>query len=178
MTGPRTPHRLFVALWPGPELTRSLEQGLSPLRERAGADVVWQAPERLHLTLAFLGDRDPDEAATQVARIASAHEAPQLVVQGGGRFGQALWVGVTGAGLTALYQRLARVFGLPAGRFRGHVTVARSRTPRPGLELVAALKCLDLGSWTPADVRLVASRLGPDAEYRSLGRYPFAPTTA
>ena len=59
MTGPRTPHRLFVALWPGPELTRSLEQELSPLRERAGANVVWQAPERLHLTLAFVGDRDP-----------------------------------------------------------------------------------------------------------------------
>jgi 2'-5' RNA ligase len=47
------PLRLFFAVWPGDEVSATLERQLGGLRSRVRA--AWVQPENLHLTLCFLG---------------------------------------------------------------------------------------------------------------------------
>lgn len=176
MTDAATPRRLFVALFPPPELLDTLDQELRTVRERGADHVTWQPADRLHLTVAFLGDHDLEESRHITRQVAASHPAPVLTLRGGGRFSSALWIGTSGgAALAAIHQDLCDRLGLPAGRFTGHLTVGRSRGARPGLELVAALRCLDLGQWIPEELVLVSSQLGATPRYTQVGSYPFAP---
>ena len=53
--------RLFFALWPPPEAARALADWANDVASgTAGKPVV---AENIHLTLAFLGEADPGEAA-------------------------------------------------------------------------------------------------------------------
>jgi 2'-5' RNA ligase len=62
--------------------------------------------------------------------------------------------------------------------FRPHVTLGRVRAPRPAPDLRAALETqrdASFGSWTPAAVVLMESRLGPaGARYWPVGQWAFA----
>jgi len=96
-----------------------------------------------------------------------------------------VWVGIIGEreelGRTAAAVASALVpLGFPAEErpFRGHVTLARVRSPRglqPLGEAIAAGSDADLGEWTARDVVLYRSHLRPSgAVYEPLARLPFA----
>lgn len=73
--------RLFVAAWPPRDAVERLRPFVCDLRHRAAegaAHLAWTASERWHVTLAFLGDADPDLA---IAALAGAAGSPQWPVE-------------------------------------------------------------------------------------------------
>ena len=137
------------------------------------------APQRWHLTLAFLGDiADPAALVPALAEVCAGHAPLDLRLAGSGAFGRGgpVWVGVDGdrAGLTALAGAVAqacRDAGVEVERrpYRPHLTVGRRGRPDPAL-----LAAYAGPSWTASEVELVASRLGPPVEHRVLERFPLS----
>jgi RNA 2',3'-cyclic 3'-phosphodiesterase len=146
------------------------------------------APERWHITLAFLGEvADPAALVPALAAVCGRHRPLELRLAGSGAFGHGgpVWVGVEGdlAPLSSLANDVAqacRDLGVDVERrpYRPHLTVGRRGRPDPA-ELAAYAGPL----WTATEVELVASRLGPPVEHRVLerlslgGRGRRAPTT-
>jgi len=140
--------RLFVAIEPPPPMTTAAHALSEELRARIsllapGARVTWVPPERMHVTVRFLGDLPQDQAAGVATVLVPPLTVPAFDVSVGaaGAFPahgapRTLWVGLTGADdrLRDLEQevsaRLAAV-GIPRERrpFRAHLTVARVREP-------------------------------------------------
>ncbi|GAY08845.1 RNA 2',3'-cyclic phosphodiesterase [Pseudonocardia sp. N23] len=143
--------RLFVALLPSVATIRALDAAVAPVRVTR-PELRWVAPERWHVTLAFLGevpDDRRDDLAGQLGTAARGGAPLRLVVDGAGRFGdRILWAGVGGDG--------ERLHGLAAVLAAG---VARARIPlehkefRPHLTLAAARP--------PASVRDAVEELDP-----------------
>ena len=188
--------RLFFGLALDPEVAERLQRSVAASLEGCGPVAVYGA-EDMHLTLAFLGEIEPEKipsikrAATEEFR---GLTAPELRV--GGELGafpsaqapRALFADVQEAPdswgrLAALRNRALQV-GLAHGwrqsrkdserPFRPHVTVAR---PRGGASIPQEL----LGQhpergWLPVDIVLFESRptrgeVG-EARYRALGAWP------
>jgi 2'-5' RNA ligase len=137
------------------------------------------APERWHLTLAFLGEvADPSVLLPGLADACARRPPLRLRLAGSGTFGRGgpVWVGVEGdrAALTAVAADVAqacRDAGVDVERrpYRPHLTVGRRGRPDPAL-----LAAYAGPPWTAAEVELVASRLGPPVEHRVLERFPLA----
>jgi 2'-5' RNA ligase len=192
--------RLFVAVYPPPVVVDDLAKTLRTLAiGRAAADGVnvrLAAPERMHVTLAFLGEV-PDtrlaDVRTAIGAGVTAWAAtwprptpPVLTVAGGGRFGRGrftiLWAGVRGdvAALhdlaTAVRRQLRRA-RLPYDPkpLRPHLTVARPGDRLPAEVLAADRAALD-GYSGPEfgvdEIRLVRSYPGPEPRYEHLARWP------
>lgn len=166
--------RLFVALMLPDMVVEQVDQALDPVRT-ASAELRWQSPDRWHITLAFLGDRD---VGSELARFPTSFPAcsDPIRVEGSGHFGPVLWLGMTSPqwliDLAAVIQHVMRA---DRRRFRGHVTVARSRTRGGDRELRAAVAALDRFAsdpWTPDEVVLVRSVIGPKPEYEVIVRSP------
>lgn len=161
--------RLFLALWPPPEvaseLVAALPTHLSELR--------WQPAHRWHITVAFLGERSADKQARRLAGLEPPTAEP-VRLEGAGAFGPVLWVGV---GASDWLAELARVcgssFDATDRRFRAHVTVARARSAVGQRQLSAARSSLASFRstwWVPGDLTLVSSQLGPQPRYEVIGR--------
>lgn len=118
-----------------------IHEATAPLRE-AAPDVAWTPPERLHLTLKFLGERPEAElprleAALQ--RVGERHAALPLTIEGGGAFPslarpRVIWAGVAAEPrLELLHHDIEakcvelgyEVEGRP---FRPHLTLGRARS--------------------------------------------------
>lgn len=186
--------RCFVAIDLSPEVRAAIVRAQAGLRTAAPrVDVRWLEPAGMHLTLAFLGEvREERLAALQntLAGVVTRRPPLALVARGLGGFPSArrprvVWVGIIGEreelGRTAAAVASALVpLGFPAEErpFRGHVTLARVRSPRglqPLGEAIAAGSDADLGEWTARDVVLYRSHLRPSgAVYEPLARLPFA----
>lgn len=119
--------RLFVAVWPPPDVLDALAR-----LDRPGTSAVrWTSRESRHVTLRFLGevaDPSPIAAALDGAPLAAAEAevGPRVISFGRG----ALVVPV--AGLDALAAAVGdapevRAAAADALPFRGHVTLARAR---------------------------------------------------
>lgn len=158
--------RLFVALRPPPEALAHLAARLPR----------WpSAPERWHLTLAFLGELPgPQEVHDQLLRVRS--RAFDLHLEGSGMFGRQgpVWVGVGGdvdalLDLQAEVARAVRAAGVQLERkaFRPHLTVGRRGHPSPAL-----LAGYRGPLWRPTEVELVRSDVGRDVVHTVLERYP------
>jgi len=160
--------RLFVAVWPPPEVV-----SLLAALDRPPLDGVrWTTPDQWHVTLRFFGEVDDPEPVTAllgslppaVAALGPVAERPSPAL---------LWLPV--AGLDAL---AAAVTGATAGvgrpvegPFRGHLTLARARrsAPREVLRGLAPLACP--ASWPVGEVTVVASTLGGTGSgYEVVGR--------
>ena len=122
--------RLFVAVWPPREALDALD-GL-PRPDLPG--VRWTAPERLHVTMRFLGDCDEGDAVAALSglRLSRAEVVLGPAVE---RLGRAV-LAVPARGLDDLAAEIIsatrHVGQSPPDRpFTGHVTVARYRGASP-----------------------------------------------
>ncbi len=166
--------RLFFALWPDREVQEALARQARRLVRKAGRRIP---PERIHMTLVFLGWVDPATRAC-LERAAGAVVVPpfELLVDRAGAFPRArvVWAGpgAAPAPLAALEEALrgaAARCGLETDPrpFVPHVTLARKAAPVPAGPLPEPVR------WPVADFALVRSRLRPGgAEYEVLRRWP------
>lgn len=127
--------RLFVAL----PLSGAVTARLADLSEPSEG-VRWVPPNRMHLTLRFLGPVDDAALPPLLEALDAVAAAPfSLHVRGPGVFPNArrprvLWVGAGGAALPGLHEavrdRLAPLFpDAPPAAFHPHVTLARLKPP-------------------------------------------------
>jgi len=172
--------RLFVAL----DVPVAVRDALAAVGAAAD-DVVWRpvAPESLHVTLAFLGARDPGAVALIEPIVAAESGAPELALGSvlllPPRRARVLTVSLedpTGA-LAALQARVssalaaAGVYTPETRPFRPHVTVARLR-PRVRAPRDADV-ALERLAFRGEAVTLYESRLHPHgARYEALARTP------
>jgi len=166
--------RLFFALWPDPALRSRLATLGGAVLAGEGRRVP---PQRLHLTLAFVGDVAPAVRACLLETAAGIAAAPftlTLDCLGGWRRSQVLWVGTDQkpAGLAHLVAEVRRVcvgcdVALESRPFAAHVTLARKvRRPPAGQPLPGLV-------WSVREfalVRSVVGRGGPS--YTTLAAWP------
>jgi len=161
--------RLFVAVWPPAEVADRLGDLERPRR----AGLLWTTSDQWHVTLRFLGSLATDqEQAVRSALDAvdwtafgptRATAGPQPVAIGRNTWalpvhGVDALAGVAGAAVTEAGVDLPEA---DRGRpFRGHLTLARAKTP-PAMKHLPAPQFN--ASWVVQDVTLVWSTLDPTA---------------
>ena len=170
--GSRRPQaRLFLALWPTPQVRSGLLGWREAFDWPAKSAVV--VPDKLHLTLHFIGPVAHERVDDIAAGLAVAPGAFEL------RFGRPeLWPGGIAVlrplacpdALLALHQRLGdalRALGLPTETrpYRPHVTFARKAAGAALRFEPAPLR------WRVRNHVLVESRPGRDGGYAVLRRY-------
>lgn len=122
--------RIFFALWPGAETARALAGWASEARAKSAGKAT--AEERIHLTLAFLGDADPAKAIAAARRVrGEKHELP-IEQARYWRENNIVWAGPreTPPALKALHASLClelyrEEFILERRPFAAHVTLLR-----------------------------------------------------
>jgi 2'-5' RNA ligase len=193
--------RLFIAAYPPEEALAGFGSLVSTLAvgqpRGPGQSVRLVPPERMHLTLVFLGDVPEDRlpaakaaVAAGVARWAATHDGrarlPHVRIAGGGRFGRGrfttVWAGVRGdvaalGDLVGDLRRQLRAAKLPfdVKPFRPHVTLARPGDRLPDADLAADLHALchyQGPEWPVASIDLMRSNQGPNITYDRLAAFP------
>jgi RNA 2',3'-cyclic 3'-phosphodiesterase len=190
--------RCFIAIDLSREVRSALDLAQGRLRAHApAADVRWVGPAGRHITLQFLGEvSDPRlaEVRNALATAATAVSPMALGCRGLGAFPEltrprVVWAGIRGAvgelsRLAAACQRACAPLGfVPEKRpFRGHVTLARVRSPRgfgPLARVIESMADDDFGAWTAAEVVLYRSHLrSTGSVYEALDRVPLGRAVA
>ena len=167
--------RLFFALWPSPEAAHALGEWAREVQRAAGGRAT--RDETIHLTLAFLGDAEPEKASAAARAVRG--EAFELPVDAARywRRQRIVWVGpgeMPGALerlVEQLHARLAAAgFVLEERPFAAHVTLLR-KAGEPG-----ALPPLPPVRWQADEfvlVRSTPSALG--SRYETIERFPLRP---
>ncbi|MBO0693347.1 MAG: RNA 2',3'-cyclic phosphodiesterase [Acidimicrobiaceae bacterium] len=154
--------RMFVAVWPPPEVIATLAE----LREPGEEGLRWTPSTNWHVTLRFLGEVGDDEvpALCHALEGAVTGELPCHAALGPAtvRLGRAVLI-VPVAGLDPLGAAVTDAtggFGQPSEDrpFVAHLTVARGRAGLPVPRRLAGR--LVEGAWDVNEVTLVRSRLG------------------
>lgn len=164
-------HRLFLALWPPDDV----RERLAALQREVGAIGRPVAPERLHLTVAFLGNAAPEPAADAAAAAAENARGFVLRLDRFGHFARSgvAWIGATECpeALESLHRGLRRQLrrrGLRTERrpLHPHVTLYRKARPvRPHLG--------EPVEWPVDELVLAASVTRSDGpEYHRVGAWP------
>ena len=189
--------RLFVAVELPGEVTALLGRLIEDLKGELGK-LRWVRPERIHLTLKFLGEvAEPKvaELGRALARAVPGSVRPfELRVHGVGRFPpegrpRVLWAGLQPAraeeagALSALRERIEEAaaqagFAREVRPFRPHLTLARlgeGRSPDGLADALARRVGAECGRIAVASVWLIQSVLGRggrgEPEYRKLEEY-------
>jgi 2'-5' RNA ligase len=188
--------RLFLAVPLGADVIESAAELVDDLRGRARqlaprARITWASPRRMHITLSFLGEVEPDRASRLQAILAAPFGmAPFTIALAGlGTFPRSgpprvVWAGVDAGGdrLVDLASRLSTrlvALGLPveARDYHPHLTLARIRAAA-GLRAAALLEGRGhtrLGTTVVEAITLFESRLSPKGpEYVPLQQMPLA----
>ncbi|WP_052849109.1 RNA 2',3'-cyclic phosphodiesterase [Streptomyces avicenniae] len=146
--------RLFAAVVPPETITRELEPALAAPRGLPGADTLrWSAPADRHITLAYYGERTPEQRADLLAGLAAtaAGTAPfTLGLAGADTFGgRVLWAGVEGDtdALTRLAAAVPRREDERHPVYRPHLTLARGGRGADLAPYAARLAGLRTGRW-------------------------------
>jgi 2'-5' RNA ligase len=184
--------RLFVGLVPSAEATSHAADAVDRIASTT-PDIHWVPSERWHLTLAFLGEVDPDLVPALTARlddVAATHSPIDgLCLASSGTFPGVLWLGIGNAGPSGSagdprFSAETRLGGLADAIQRGmpkagvhlesrpwqpHLTIGRWR-PSPRREGAARDAARALADYVgPAfgvhDIRLIHSITGPDPKY-------------
>ena len=159
--------RLFVAVWPPPEVTDALAAIARP--ERKG--LRWTTADQWHVTLRFLGSVEASVERSVRAALASVDwqaigPTPLTAGPQAETLGRTIWA-IPVEGAAALADVTARAVAaalveMPSEDrdrpFRGHVTLARAKAPAQLRGLVPAPFH---ATWTAAEVTLVCSTLAP-----------------
>ena len=138
--------RLFVALWPTPDVRRRLSAVAHDLAERVAAGRRVEA-SNLHLTLAFIGSLESDRVLELARQVSSSLGADfEWIVDRVGHFAGARVVWVGGPACAALLELAERTRAMLDSMriaydrkpFAPHVTVLRNVTqwPMAGLPIV------------------------------------------
>jgi 2'-5' RNA ligase len=184
--------RSFIAL----DLPTNVHQALAGLQQelqRVGAPVSWVKPDRIHLTLKFLGDISLELVADIQAilqTIATGTAPFRLQPLGCGAFPalkqmRVVWVGLQGDSepLLALQQAIEQAlaplgFAVEDRPFRAHLTLGRVRGRSHLYQLQQALlerQNFQAEAFDVADAVLYKSELRPDgARYTPLFRAVFS----
>ena len=174
--------RLFVAVEIGERLSKRVAEVSRELQRRAAeaaprAKVTWVPPDRMHLTVRFIGEVDDERAAM----VGKAFDAPlavspfRLGLCGVGTFPRSgtprvVWVGVTEgrAGVLAIETEVtARLtpLGIPEENraYSPHLTLARVREPARlrTAHLVDGLTDRQIGTVRIDTITLFQSKLSP-----------------
>jgi len=184
--------RMFVAVLPPPEVVADLADYVEPRAEH-DSPLRWSPQQNWHLTLAFMAEvaeQDLDELVDGLGELAGRQDSFELRLQGSGAFpnpaqGKLLWTGVAGdtdrlARLSAGSRTAAVRAGVAVdgGRFRPHLTLARSNRP---VEMTRWLRIFDLyagPSWQVSELALVQSQLAPGgSRYQVAEVFPFGAGT-
>jgi 2'-5' RNA ligase len=168
--------RLFVAVWPPPDVVEELTRLDRPVRP----GVRWTTPEQWHVTLRFLGwmaDADDGKRGLgQIQRLGGSDEVIAVAGPSVVRLGPAiLCLPVAGLEKVAasVVEATADIGRRPPERpFRGHVTLARAKR---GVDLRAFAGQSFVAAWPVTEVTLVASETRPSgARYRVVASYSIA----
>lgn len=130
--------RLFLAINPTPDVTSRIGEATATLRE-AAPGLRWVAPERVHLTVRFLGEQPEArvaELSDAVDAVGARHADAPLVLDGIGAFpnfrrARVIWIGAAPHPRLELLhhdvEEACTSLGFePEGRpFRPHLTIAR-----------------------------------------------------
>jgi 2'-5' RNA ligase len=174
--------RLFVAIDFDDRTRARVARVIDALRAgmevaRSATRVSWIAPERLHLTLQFIGEVSEDVAAAIQTRLRPPFDVPVFEIRfdgvgtfPAGRPPRVVWLGIDrgGDGLAALHQdvqrRLENVpFRRESRAFSPHLTLARFKHggTRADVERITRLALQPAGGCTIDHVTLYWSRLSP-----------------
>jgi len=164
--------RLFFALWPPPETAHALAQWTQAVSRETGGSPT--ASDKIHLTLAFLGDGDAAKAHTAASRVQGQRHALPLEHAHYWKHNKIVWVGpqTMPPPLATLVAQLhgalkEQAFVLEDRPFAAHVTLLRKARPPKALPPLPAL------DWPVNEFALVRSRTSPKgATYESLERFP------
>lgn len=190
--------RLFLAFELPEEVRARIGERVGPLRATLPT-ASWVPPDRLHLTLAFLGEVEEERLAVLDAAVAPVFAGrPRLAMRldGAGTFpprrpARVAWIGVAaqpGGELEMLEgharQALARAPGvleqpLEDRPYHAHVTVARPRRPWNQGAVDAFRSACDglAGEWEAGRAVLLESHLGGrGARYEMRREYPLGTT--
>lgn len=168
--------RLFLAINLREDVRAAVGSVVGPLRPLTPG-IRWVAPERVHITLKFLGECDPGraaEVAAVVGTMAAATPAMSFGLSGAGVFPnfrrpRVVWVGVKQPQMAAIATEIERVLeplGVPVERrpFAPHLTVGRVDGHLAPGELDAlrqwAASVGDVGEQAIDSIELMRSDLG------------------
>jgi RNA 2',3'-cyclic 3'-phosphodiesterase len=163
--------RLFFALWPPADAASALGEWAAEVAKQCGGKVT--AIANIHLTLAFLGETEPDKAIAAARRVKARHHRLPIDAAQYVKRNEMVWVGPASmpAELGALAADLhgalrAAGFVLEERSYRAHVTLVRkARLPRsiPPLPRVA---------WPVGEFLLMRSRTSSNGStYEPLERF-------
>jgi RNA 2',3'-cyclic 3'-phosphodiesterase len=174
--------RMFVAVVPPPEVLEDIATFLEPRRDADDAALRWTDAYQWHLTLAFFAevpDRRLDDLLERLGRAAARRPAVSVRLRGAGAFPSAdrarvLWLGAVphpADGLARLAEgsRAAAVRAgveVEGGRFRAHLTLARTRRPLNATRWLRVLDAFDGREWQVEHLELIASHLGEGRDKR------------
>ena len=175
---PSSTQRVFFALWPDAPASAALGELAASVAASAQGRAA--ARERLHLTLAFIGEVDARRVTqlTAIGADTAAHATPfAFTLDHLGYFRDAgvAWMGtsVTPAPLLALVRELqsslaSAAFPVDARPYQPHLTLARRCRRRPGGLALPPL------AWHAQAMTLHASKLGREGPaYTELARWSF-----
>jgi RNA 2',3'-cyclic 3'-phosphodiesterase len=174
-SGYRLTMRMFVAVVPPDDALEDLEEFLGPRRE-AGVGLRWTVPDQWHLTLAFMPEVAPrhlDDLVERLGRAASRRTPFAVALAGGGAFpnpgrAKVLYAGVEtedseelrrlAVGARAAANKAGAEAG--GGRFRAHVTLARSGRTFEATRWLRILEAYRGPAWEADRIVLIESHLG------------------
>ena len=188
--------RLFIAIELNPAVVRVTAELIDELRRRAErnaprARIAWVTPERMHVTVRFIGhcDEASCDRIRDVLRPTIGVTPFTLTVEGVGAFPtsgrpRVLWAGLSGARdelsrvEREVTSRLAVAAVPPEERpYSPHLTLGRVKDPT-GLKTAAIFRGLDdlvMGTTLVEAITLFESRLSPKGPtYTALVRTPLA----
>jgi 2'-5' RNA ligase len=152
--------RLFVAVWPPDDVLEVV--AALPRPEVAG--LRWTTRDQWHVTLRFFGSVEVDEALEALQGMSAEATVAELGPETG-RFGKRiLHVPVAGLGAVgnAVIRATKKIGRPPEDRpFSGHLTLARARDRRRGVDLRSLCGVPIAASWPVTEVCLVESHLSP-----------------
>jgi RNA 2',3'-cyclic 3'-phosphodiesterase len=165
---------LFFALWPPAETARALSEWAEAVQRDTGGRAT--SEDKIHLTLAFLGDADPAKASAAGRRVRGKTFELPVDTAKYWRHNKIVWAGpeTMPPPLEALVRQLHAAlkkdaFALEARPFAAHVTLVRKANPPRAL---AALPRL---AWPVSELLLMSStRSRGGSSYAVVERFAFA----
>jgi 2'-5' RNA ligase len=182
----KTVRRIFVAIDINAAARANVEQFTTAIkRDFLPLRIGWEKPEKLHLTLKFLGDINEaqlNKLQNAAAETAANFSSFKLSLDSTGCFPSAkkakiLWIGLNGEleKLRGLYDKLeekAEAYGFEreGRRFKPHLTVARLREPEKSQELADAFlqKQFEPTGFEVSEIAIYESKLQPTGSIYSV----------